>query len=342
MPTWNERTEPSKAFAAGTLSFRLLSIVLGCLVGAVLGELLLRLVPVGGTQYKNTSLYTQHQTPQSRPDFRQRPYRLDKSPGTFRILVVGDSFTWGTGVYSDDTYPDRLQRRLNALEPEVPIEVIAWARPGWNTEQELEAVREELPRLQPDLMILSFVFNDPEPSVYLERNERQKAFARRQPTGRLTTLLYRRSRLYHTPFDRFENVRQRRNLTAFYHDSFRDGPAWRACVRALVGFRSLTQKKSVPLLLVVFPIFDSELDESYPYRDLHQAVQRTAEGLDIPLLDLLPTFDGMEARRLAVVPFTDAHPNELAHRIASDRLMLYLLEQDLVPVEPPPSRRWYH
>ncbi len=323
-------------------TIRLLSVVLGCLLGLGFCELLLRLVPVGEAEYRQTALYTEHRTPQTQPDFRQRPYQLDKRPGTFRILVVGDSFTWGVGVYSDDTYADRLERRLNALDPEVPIEVIAWARPGWNTEQELEAVREELPRLQPDLMILGFVLNDPEPSVYRQRDVSQLVLERRTPGGWLSAFLHRRSRIYYTLYERFENVRQRRDLTAFYHDFYRDSPAWRACVRALMGFKSLAREHSFPLLLVIFPVFDSDLDEDYPYRDLHETVRATAEGLEITVLDLLPTYKGMEARRLAIVPFTDAHPNELAHRIASDQLMMYLPEQGLVPIEWPRSRPLYY
>ena len=323
-------------------TFRRLSLVLGCLAGLGLSESILRLVPTTERAHRKTALCTEHLAPRSRPDFRRRPYRLDKRARTFRILAVGDSFTWGVGVYSDDTYPDRLERRLNALEPRTPIEVIAWARPGWNTEQELRAVRSELPRLRPDLMILGFVFNDPEPSEPGARAKLHRVLERRQPEGRLGGFLHRRSRLYHTLYERLENVRQRRVLTDFYHDFYRDGPAWRACVRALHGFRSLAREHSFPLLLVIFPIFDSQLDDSYPYRDLHDAVRRTAEGLEITVLDLLPTFEGMDARRLAIVPFTDAHPNELAHRIVSDRLLLYLLEEGLVPVERSLARRLYY
>jgi hypothetical protein len=148
-------------------------------------------------------------------------------------------------------------------------------------------------------------------------------------------LLDRRSRLYHTLFERFENTRQRRRVVAYYHDLFRDGPAWRTFIRSLSELRSLAREQGFPLLLVIFPVFDSELDDSYPYRDLHETVRRTAESLDVTALDLLPAYEGLEARRLAVVPFTDPHPNELAHRIAADALAQYLCEQDLVPVERP-------
>jgi hypothetical protein len=59
--------------------------------------------------------------------------------------------------------------------------------------------------------------------------------------------------------------------------------------------------------------------------------------LEIPVLDLLRTYRGIDARRLAVTPFTDPHPSELAHRIAADRLVKYLLKNGLIPAPGPNS-----
>ena len=52
----------------------------------------------------------------------------------------------------------------------------------------------------------------------------------------------------------------------------------------------------------------------------------TLARLGIASVDLLSLYDGVETRRLVVTPFTDAHPNELAHRIAADFLAARVLE----------------
>ena len=44
----------------------------------------------------------------------RREYPLDKPPGTFRILVLGDSVTFGHGTLADTTYPYLLEQRLRA------------------------------------------------------------------------------------------------------------------------------------------------------------------------------------------------------------------------------------
>ena len=45
-----------------------------------------------------------------------RQYPLEKQYGAFRVVVVGDSFTWGAEVGDDDTYPQRLERLLASGE----------------------------------------------------------------------------------------------------------------------------------------------------------------------------------------------------------------------------------
>ena len=42
----------------------------------------------------------------------------------------------------------------------------------------------------------------------------------------------------------------------------------------------------------------------------------TLASLGIPALDLWPPYEGVEARRLAVTPFTDAHPNRYERSMA--------------------------
>jgi hypothetical protein len=85
------------------------------------------------------------------------------------------------------------------------------------------------------------------------------------------------------------------------------------------------------MILVVLPIFDSQLNDSYPYFELHAKAGEVGESLDIPVLDLIGEFQGVDARRLAVVPFTNAHPNELAHRLAADAIVDYLARGKLLP-----------
>jgi hypothetical protein len=87
-----------------------------------------------------------------------REYTLAKKPNTFRILVLGDSVTFGHG--SVHTYPELLEARLRTWRPEVDWQVWNAAVPGYNTSQELAHLLEVGGTFQPDLVIVGFFEND--------------------------------------------------------------------------------------------------------------------------------------------------------------------------------------
>jgi hypothetical protein len=89
-----------------------------------------------------------------------REYALDKPPGTFRIIVLGDSVTFGHGALSDTTYPFLLEQRLKQWKPDVNWEVWNLGVPGYNTRQELAYLERVGPRYRPDLVIVGFFEND--------------------------------------------------------------------------------------------------------------------------------------------------------------------------------------
>jgi hypothetical protein len=89
-----------------------------------------------------------------------REYDLAKSPRTFRILVLGDSVTFGHGSVYEHTYPFLLEQRLKAWKPEVDWQVWNAAVPGYNTSQELAHLLEVGDRFKPDLTIVGFFEND--------------------------------------------------------------------------------------------------------------------------------------------------------------------------------------
>jgi lysophospholipase L1-like esterase len=87
-----------------------------------------------------------------------REYDLAKKPNTFRILVLGDSVTFGHG--SVHSYPEILEARLKSWRPDVDWQVWNAGVPGYNTSQELAHLLEVGPAFQPDLVVVGFFEND--------------------------------------------------------------------------------------------------------------------------------------------------------------------------------------
>jgi hypothetical protein len=89
-----------------------------------------------------------------------REYALVKKPGTFRIIVLGDSVTFGHGALSNTTYPYLLEQRLKQWRPGVNWEVWNLGVPGYNTTQELKYLQRVGDSYRPDLVIVGFYEND--------------------------------------------------------------------------------------------------------------------------------------------------------------------------------------
>lgn len=302
-------------------------------------EALLRTGVLSSAMPQRTSIQERPRSRMALPDFREPGFELGPKGDAFRILVIGDSFAWGDGVYWYDAFAPRLERRLNTVSRGERFEVINWSRPGWNTVRQVRTVEGRLDELDPDLVILAFVLNDPEPVEKSLLEQMLSAAEGRLPRSGLSAWLFEHSRLYSLIWTRLENSRTHRELGNFYRSLY-EGEHWQACQRALKRLRNSTRRREVPMALVIFPVFDSPMDDRYPYADLHAQVGAAGENLEIPVLDLLQVFQGMDTARLAVVPFTNAHPSEIAHRVAADGILDYLVRGRLVPPVKHRPKRW--
>lgn len=89
--------------------------------------------------------------------FRGKNFSKIKSPSTFRIVALGGSTTYGTGVSNDDTYVVRLENIL--AQSIANIEVINGGVSGYHTFHHLLRMPEII-SLKPDLILLYSGWND--------------------------------------------------------------------------------------------------------------------------------------------------------------------------------------
>ncbi|HEY6045162.1 MAG TPA: SGNH/GDSL hydrolase family protein, partial [Pyrinomonadaceae bacterium] len=98
--------------------------------------------------------------------FNSRDYPLQKSPGVFRILVLGDSFNWADGLKGN--YTALLEQKLDSLHGSHKVDVINAGYPGTHTGEELAILKKFGLQYHPDLVILGFFvgndFTDADPN----------------------------------------------------------------------------------------------------------------------------------------------------------------------------------
>lgn len=83
-----------------------------------------------------------------------------RGPDTFRILVLGDSFTFGYGANQEDAYPQVVEQVLGDLDTGWNYEVLNGGVPGYMVSQARAYYERYGVALQPDLVVVTVTIND--------------------------------------------------------------------------------------------------------------------------------------------------------------------------------------
>jgi len=99
----------------------------------------------------------------NRAGIRDRERNLEKPAETFRIVLLGDSYTEALQVPLEQTYGARLEKELSGCPALAgrEIEAVNFGVSGYSTAQELLVLRHKVPPYHPDLVLLAvFTEND--------------------------------------------------------------------------------------------------------------------------------------------------------------------------------------
>lgn len=96
-----------------------------------------------------------------------REYVRPKPPATYRVLLLGDSQTFGQGVAYEETFGQQIERALAAELRGWRVDVINTAVDGYNLYQEAAALIPGGLSYQPDAIMILFIGNDLELPMFL-------------------------------------------------------------------------------------------------------------------------------------------------------------------------------
>jgi lysophospholipase L1-like esterase len=252
-----------------------------------------------------------------------------KAPGIFRVLLLGDSFTFGYGVDDDSTYGVQLERLFRARGAECDqIQVLNGGVNGYNTSQEISFLRRVGLTLEPDLVVLGFTPNDimtqTEAKAMLQWPLLKEWLARSAlyqfVAPRLKAILFRRAgRAYED------------TLALFVHDDSLLNSRAEILRTELAEVRQLGTRYNFQSVVVVFPFAGQAYalqPGDWPPRVIREATSQN----QLPLLDLLPAFhDAVHHGEAAFLDEPTQHPNGYGHQIAAANLYAFLRDHRLVP-----------
>lgn len=248
--------------------------------------------------------------------FRDREHAEAKN-GTYRIIILGDSTTAGEIFALDKTYPKQLETLLNVNDTSQPYEVFNMGVSGYHTLQEVETLRVKGLKYQPDLVVLTFCVNDfdlhsdgglariANPGIV------NNLYNRLLAVSRLAFVVHYRLRIS----ERLHDDRYAKNILK-----------GQTTVRAgLTLLSELQKREGFDVVVVILPSFDYPFS-GYKHLSIHGEVFKAAEGLSIPVIDLLPNFARVD-NNAQKFSYDRLHLNEYGHKAIAEILLPIILER---------------
>jgi hypothetical protein len=262
-----------------------------------------------------------------------REYALDKPEGVTRIVVLGDSLTFGEDVGDDEVWPSRLEALLPGTE------VLNLGVHGYGHDQMLLYLREEGLKYHPDVVVVGFLPDDMERNVVAFRDFAKPRFVLED--GRLA--------LTNVPVPTPDDVLRREPYRPRFLDlltmlrghylrrSRRDQEAMREITLPLLDeMTAATTAAGARPAFAYLPVY-GEIDKPQPGmtgRERFFFSHWRRHG--IQSMYLRPYF--LEKLRRGVEFKTYGHWGPLEHQTVAEGVKAYLVEKGLINASRPQSR----
>lgn len=259
--------------------------------------------------------------------FRGPDYPIVKPEGVFRIIMLGDSETLSIMLSERESLAAQLEDQLNQGLANPRYEALNFGVEGYNTFQELEQLRVKGLKYKPDLIILNYVLNDPEPGEYYFNKTflmRHSALAR-YFTYRIKKALIRRERKrlgIKTEVEHFYYLHQPKYFQRV-----------EGAIREIAGISRAAGNK---LAVVIFPVSSlmvPDFKEGYPYSGIHALVNGIRSD-NILFIDLIDEFNRLDLTPQGVsinYIYNESHKNAPALKTAAQYLSRLLRANKIVP-----------
>jgi hypothetical protein len=245
--------------------------------------------------------------------FRRAAPFPPKDPNVFRVIVVGDSLTFGYGIAEKDTFVGLLNRWL---QNDYRIELLNLGVSSLQSEDILGTIRKFLPQLHPNLALYAVCLND-----FLPSGVNQYEITHPFPLPeKIKTFLIAHTRTGAFLNDKYDaalrGVHLRRD---FYDDILRDFSGYQKRFR-----RDVMEMNAVVKAAGLPPMIGLVLDQYPSYSGRGYRITQTAErALKDAGAEVIPTENYYRRynNQSMNVSNWEGHPNEVANYIWATMIM---------------------
>lgn len=253
--------------------------------------------------------------------YRDIEHSIKKDNDTYRILIIGDSFTFGWGIKNlDDIYSRVLQKKLDNEYGKDKFEVITLAKNGFSTKDVTKVLKDIGLNLNPDLIVYGYYVNDIEGANSFKGYEKLyfHHFLRPYEVG---YFLYQNSFAYYFLESRIKNMIRSYGLERNTYKNYMEhlysdsNPSFIEHRQSMQEFINIGTERNIPIIVLSFPIITDF--EDYPFYFINEYIESITK--DVVYIDLLNSFSDYSPEELRV-GFLEEHINELGHSITANIL----------------------
>lgn len=280
------------------------------------------------TTRDNSSYFSQrwfksHPATINQSGFRERNYSTQKTANTYRVAVVGDSFTYGQGIVEDARFTNIIQHHLDNMQ--VEFEVLNFGRPGAETVDQTAFLDQYIFELEPDFVLLQWFIND----VGGHSKAGQSHPYPLIPSRRLEKFLHKHSALYYLINSKWRELQVQAGLIKSHEESMfgmfgdPDSDDSIRASRELDEFILRVKEKNIAMGIVLFPplVETGGLIEAYPYSYLFDRMISACRQHAMECLDLRPVFAKQSPALELWANRFDSHPGPLANKLAANAIL---------------------
>jgi lysophospholipase L1-like esterase len=270
--------------------------------------------------------------------FREREFDIPKPDGVYRVMVLGDSFTWGVGLAEEERYTAVAERLLEDAFPGKKFEVLNFGSPGLSTVDEKDRLNKYIDQVDPDLVVVGFTLNDTQPksqdySVEREQLDQRGGYLLRKFTYQLYRFGLRfvaeiMRKAFYTPLEQRGVIPTWETALDRTYDKNSD--EWEAFEQVLYAIKSASEKRGLPgpifLVLNQGTSTSQPTDYGNPDEELklylrwyHQAEQAAAQMGFLVYDHETEIAEDLTDEPLSVNPL-DAHPSAKLNQIYGEKL----------------------
>ena len=267
--------------------------------------------------------------------FREKNFPLTPLEEGFRIMLLGDSLTWGVGLDESQRFSNLLAHYLEERYPHTDIEVLNFGLGGGPTTLEAHIFNKYYKALRPHLVIVGFCVNDPQPRSQDYSEEREYYFKKIKPFLRF---LYQynfqgtASLMSHA----YENFLIKQKKIPFWTEALDrtynpSSQEWQGFYEALENI--VTMSKEITPYPPIFISLNQGLNDKEPtdynnpdkylqlYLKWYHQAERAAQQAGFIVVNCEDEFkEQLKGHLMAVVYGEDAHPSPEMNEIYAKKL----------------------